>query len=277
MPNTMDSDAAPRFAARMTLDTDGGASLGETRVRLLEAIDRHGSINQAAKAVPLSYKAAWDAIDTLNNLAPQPLVERVTGGRQGGGTRLTDYGRRVVAMYRALESEYQTVLDRVAAHLPDAGASDVRAFRQLMRRASMRSSARNQFHGRIVGLRDGRVDYEVRLALDDATEIVAVITQASAENLGLAIGQEVLALVKSSSVLVATDRAMRVTARNQLWGEVSAVHPGAVNDEVVIALPGGRSVAAVVTHGSVEALGLVPGMAAGALFKSSAVILATYD
>lgn len=273
----MDSDAAPRFAARMTLDTDGGASLGETRVRLLEAIARHGSINQAAKAVPLSYKAAWDAIDTLNNLAPQPLVERVTGGRQGGGTRLTDYGRRVVAMYRALETEYQTVLDRVAAHLPDAGASDVCAFRQLMRRASMRSSARNQFHGRIVGLRDGQVDYEVRLALDDATEIVAVITRASAENLGLRIGQEVLALVKSSSVLVATDRAMRVTARNQLWGEVTAVHPGAVNDEVVIALPGGRSVAAVVTHGSVEALGLVPGMAAGALFKSSAVILATYD
>lgn len=270
--------AAPtRFAARMTLDTDGGASLGETRVRLLEAIAAHGSISQAAKAVPLSYKAAWGAVDTLNNLSPQPLVERVAGGRQGGGTRLTDYGRRVVAMYRALEAEYQAALDRVAAHLPDADVADVRAFRRLLRRTAVRASARNQFAGRVVGLRDGRVDHEVRLALDDTTEIVAVITKSSAENLQLAIGRELLALVKSSSVVVTTDRTLKLSTRNCLWGEVAAVHPGTVNDEVVVDLPGGRSVAAVVTHASVDALGLAPGVAVGAAFKSSSVILAALD
>ena len=54
--------------------------------RLLEAIDLYGSISQAAKHVPLSYKAAWDAVDAMNNLADTPLVERSTGGKAGGGT-----------------------------------------------------------------------------------------------------------------------------------------------------------------------------------------------
>ncbi|WP_119157026.1 TOBE domain-containing protein [Caldimonas tepidiphila] len=272
----MKTDPPARFAARMTLEAESGASLGETRVRLLEQIERLGSISQAARAVPMSYKAAWDAVDTLNNLAPQPLVERVSGGRQGGGTRLTDYGRRIVAMYRALEREYQAALDRLSAHLGDGGAGDIAAFRGLMQRVGMRSSARNQFLGRITGLRDGGVDYEVRLALDprEGIEIVAVITRASAENLGLAIGQEVFALVKSTSVMLCTERGLRLSARNRLWGEVSAVHEGSVNDEVCLALPGGRSIAAVVTHGSAEALGLKPGMPACALFKSSSVILA---
>ncbi|HYQ38030.1 MAG TPA: LysR family transcriptional regulator, partial [Pseudomonas sp.] len=135
---------ATRFLARMSLETDVGTALSDTRIRLLEEIALKGSINQAAKAVPLSYKAAWDAVDTMNNLAPEPLVERITGGRQGGGTRLTDYGRRIVAMYRALELEYQAALDRLSSRLDQVGAGDIQSFQRLMHRMSMKSSARNQ-------------------------------------------------------------------------------------------------------------------------------------
>lgn len=273
----MDEKLGQRFTGRVSLETGLGVSLGDTRVRLLEAIERLGSINQAARAVPLSYKAAWDAIDTLNNLAPQPLVVRATGGRQGGGTRLTDYGRKIVALYRALEEEYQAALDRVAGRLDQDGPADIQNFRHLLHRLAMKTSARNQFSGVISGLRDGRVDYEVRLALDPGTEIVSVITRASAEHLGLAIGQEVFAIVKSSSVLISTDRGLKLTARNQLWGTVVALHEGSVNDEVTVELPGGRSVTAVVTRGSREALELDLGQPACAVFKSSSVILATYS
>lgn len=268
---------ATRFLARMSLETDVGAALSDTRIRLLEEIERKGSINQAAKAVPLSYKAAWDAIDTMNNLAPEPLVMRVTGGRQGGGTQLTEYGRRIVAMYRALEIEYQAALDRLSARLHDVGVGDIRGFQNLMHRMSMKTSARNQFSGPITGLRDGGVDYEVRIRLDAQTEIAAVITKASAENLGLAIGKEVFALVKSSSVMLAIDPGMKLTARNQLWGEVAAIHEGPVNNEVTLMLPSGRSVTCVVTGDSCTALGIQPGVRACAFFKSSSVILAAYD
>lgn len=268
---------ATRFLARMSLETEIGAALSDTRIRLLEEIGHKGSINQAAKAVPLSYKAAWDAIDTMNNLAPEPLVVRVTGGRQGGGTRLTEYGQKVVAMYRALEIEYQAALDRLTERLNEAGGCDIRGFQKLMHRMSLKTSARNQFSGAITGLRDGGVDYEVRVRLDADTEIAAVITKASAENLGLTIGKEVFALVKSSSVMLSVDPGMRLTARNQFWGEVAEVHEGPVNNEVTLVLPSGRSLTCVVTGESCRALGIEPGAKACAFFKSSSVILAIYD
>ena len=78
-----------RLRGKLEVDTEFGTFLGDTRIRLLEAIDQHGSISQAAKAVPISYKAAWDAVDAMNNLADQPLVVRSTGGKNGGGTQLT--------------------------------------------------------------------------------------------------------------------------------------------------------------------------------------------
>ena len=62
---------------------------GPGRIALVACIAECGSITQAAKAIKMSCKAAWDAIDGLNNLAGEPLVERLTGGKGGGGTRLT--------------------------------------------------------------------------------------------------------------------------------------------------------------------------------------------
>ena len=267
---------AHRLRSRLEVDTEFGSFLGDTRIRLLEAIDKHGSISQAAKAVPLSYKAAWDAIDAMNNLADQPLVVRSTGGRNGGGTLLTEHGRKTVALYRALEAEYQAALDRLAASMNEGLAGDFQQFRQLLRRMSMKTSARNQFAGQIVGLREGHVDFEVRLRLDAENELVAVITRESAETLGLAIGMEINALVKSSSVLLLTDANIRTTARNHLWGEITRIHDGPVNSEIILALPGGRSVCAVITHDSVEKLGLAVGEQACAVFKASAVILCLY-
>ena len=270
---------AHRLRGRLEVDTEFGSFLGDTRIRLLEAIAVHGSISRAAKAVPLSYKAAWDAVDAMNNLAAQPLVLRSTGGKNGGGTQLTEHGRKTIALYRALEAQYQEALDRLAAGMKDGEASDYGEFRKLLRRLSMKTSARNQFAGRIVGLRAGQFDCEVRIRLDDegdGSEIVAVVTRESVETLGLALDMEISALIKSSSVLLLTDRALRTTARNQLWGVITRIHDGPVNAEVVLALPAGRSVCAVVTHDSVGRLGLAVGGEACAVFKASAVILCLY-
>ena len=95
----------PRLVGTLSVNTEVGAFLGDTRIRLLEAIGRHGSISRAAKAVPMSYKAAWDALDAMNNLADSPLVESAVGGRHGGGTHLTDFGHRLITLYRAVEEE----------------------------------------------------------------------------------------------------------------------------------------------------------------------------
>lgn len=266
----------PRLLSKLEVSTEFGAFLGDTRIRLLEAIEAHGSITQAARHVPLSYKAAWDAVDAMNNLAQQPLVARTTGGRQGGGTQLTDYGRRVVAMYRAVEQEYQLALDRLAQQMTvaaEGAGSSLRDFQHLLRGMAMRTSARNQFACTISGLREGDIDYEVYLRMEGGTQLVAIITRESAEQLGLVIGTEVFALVKASAVLLMTDRKLRTSARNHLWGTVQRVHDSVVNAEVVIDLGHGKSVTAVVTHESVRSLGIAEGSEVCAIIKSSNIIL----
>jgi molybdate transport system regulatory protein len=267
------SSAAPRLLGKLEVSTEVGTFLGDTRIKLLEAIEQHGSISQAAKHVPLSYKAAWDAVDAMNNLADQPLVERSTGGKHGGGTLLTDHGRKVIALYRAVEAEYQIALDRLMGQWSEMDGGNVRSFQQLLRRMAMRTSARNQFVCTVSGLREGEVDYEVYLRLDSQNELVAVITRDSAEQLGIEIGMEVIALVKASAVLLLTDAGLRTSARNHLWGTVQRVMDGPVNAEVVLDLGGGKTVTSVVTRESVGSLGLEVGQRACALFKSSSVIL----
>ena len=266
-----------RLRGKLEVETELGTFLGDTRIRLLESIDKHGSITKAAKAVPLSYKAAWDAIDTMNNLAERPLVSSAAGGRQGGGTALTDYGRQIVALYRAVESEYQIALDHLIDTMQSGQPSGIAQFRQLLRRMSMKTSVRNQFAGHVVGLRHGPLDCEVRLKLDDQNEIVAIITQESAEQMALAVGSEVNALVMSAAILLFKDRNIQTSARNHLAGTITRIHEGPVNAEVILDVGNGKTVSAVVTRDSIDRLGLSIGDEACAVFKASAVILSVYS
>ena len=275
------SGSARRWLGRLDLAAPGGALASARRIRLLEAIAEHGSITRAAKAVPLSYKAAWDAIDAMNNLAERPLVERSVGGRQGGGTRLTDAGRELVATYRAIETEQQRALDRLAApqrrgRTPSPERGDAQQLGLRLRRLAVRTSARNQFAGTVAQLRAGKVGVEVVVALDAQTHIVAGVTRESARSLGLEAGSAVLALVKASSVLLAVGDA-RTSARNHLSGTVSRVVTGPISAEVTLALPAGRSVTAGITRDSLDRLALAKGSPASALFKASSVILVALD
>ena len=242
---------------------------GSGRVGLLRAIAEQGSITHAAKAVGLSYKAAWDAVDTMNNIAGAPLVERSTGGRGGGSTRLTERGEQLVERFTHIAA----VHERFVRVLNDEAIDIARDF-DLLRMLNMKTSARNQFSGTVSAYKSGAVNDEIELTLPSGVRIVAIVTRESTESLGLKMGATAFALVKASSVIVATDLAdARLSARNQFEGTVSAVTPGAVNAEVVIDIGGGSSIAAVVTLSSVKALGLAPGAKATALFKASSVIV----
>lgn len=140
----------------------------------------------------------------------------------------------------------------------------------------MKTSARNQFTGKVVALKRGAVNDEVVLEIVGGQQIVATITRDSSDSLGLAVGVEAFALIKASSVIVATELGgVKLSARNCLSGTVSRVQPGAVNTEVSIELPGGGTIAAIVTKDSGEALALAAGAAASAIFKASSVIIGT--
>lgn len=273
----MDVTKLQRMIGRFGIDMAAGAFLGDTRIRLLEAIARTGSISQAAREVPLSYKAAWDAVDAMNNLADRAVVERVVGGRHGGGTVLTDYGHQVVTAYRALEAEYQVALDRVAESLATEDAADTAALRRMMRSVGVTTSARNQFVGPVTSLRAGDVTFEVGVRFDSHNEIVSHISRESAEQMHLNIGRELHAWVNASAVILLTDENLRLSARNRLWGEVSRIHAGPVAVEVALALPTGRSVSALITRDALTELELREGSRACAVFKASSVTLTAFD
>src|SRR6516165_6903225 len=85
-------------------ERDGQALLGPGRVELLEGIDRWHSISEAARRMGMSYRHAWLLVQGANEAAGEPLVVTATGGPRGGGARLTEPGRRAVAVYRELQA-----------------------------------------------------------------------------------------------------------------------------------------------------------------------------
>ena len=191
-----------------------------------EAIDKHGSISKAAKHIPLSYKAAWDALEDLNNLADQPFIQRSIGGAGGGGTRLTDYGRKLIAMFRAIEGEYQAAMDRLYDEAAVSGGTDKATFQRLLRRITLRTSARNQFFGTVSRVISGAVDAQVFMTLDDDCELEAQVTADSVMRLELAPGLEVVALVKAPAVFLLTGQNERTADTNYLSGVVSRINKG---------------------------------------------------
>jgi molybdate transport system regulatory protein len=239
---------------------------GASRVALLAKIAECGSITQAAKAIKMSYKAAWDAIDSMNNLAGVALVERVTGGKGGGGTRLTARGAQLVANFALIESAHARFVRQLGEQADDIS---------LLRRISMKTSARNQFSGTVTGVKRGSVNDEITLDVAGGQPLVAIVSQESTDDLGLVPGIEVFALIDASSIILLTGQnEARFSARNQIDGRISRIKMGAVNTEVVLALAGGGTLAATITNESATSMQLAEGSAATALFKASAVMLA---
>jgi molybdate transport system regulatory protein len=140
----------------------------------------------------------------------------------------------------------------------------------------MLTSARNQFSGTIKEVNIGAVNAEVLIGLKGGETLTASITKDSVDNLGLKSGKDVIALVKAPQIILVSDfGGYKLSARNQLAGEVTEVKSGAVSAEVDIKLKGGDLMAATVTNESVENLGIKKGQAITAVFKAGAVILAT--
>ena len=250
---------------------DGQKLGGQDRVALLAAIAATGSITSAAKAVGMSYKGAWDAIEAMNNLAGEPLLERVAGGKGGGGTRLTARGAQLVENFRKIDEEHR----KFVAHLSGQSHALADDF-LLIQRMKMKTSARNQFSGKVVDLKEGAVNDEITLEIQGGQRIVAAITRDSSDSLSLTIGAEAFALIKASSVIVVAEMGTaRLSARNQLAGKVTRLQAGAVNTEVSIELGGGGVIAAIVTRESGDALALQVGSEVSAVFKASSVIIGT--
>lgn len=237
---------------------------------LLEAIEATGSINKAARTAGYSYKGAWLLLETAAGLAQEPLMQRATGGRGGGGSRLTPTAKAMIAAWHELQRRHRAFL-----RTQDDWLVQQPALAGMFRRLAMKTSARNQFAGTINRVDAGPVSTQVRVALRGGSELHATLSTTSAERLQLRKGVEAIALVKASEVMLVTDAEdHRLSARNQLAGVVSRVQKGAVTSLVALTLPGGSVVTASVTNDAVASMRLAAGVPAMAVFKGYAVMLA---
>jgi molybdate transport system regulatory protein len=103
--------------AVLKIEFPQGVRLGPGKVRLLECIAETGSISAAARLMEMSYRRAWLLIDELNGIFGKPVVETAAGGSGGGGARVTDFGKRVVVIFRGLEKEAEALVKASMAQL----------------------------------------------------------------------------------------------------------------------------------------------------------------
>ena len=209
-----------------------GNNASDKRIDILRRIGETGSISEAARSAGVSYKAGWQAIETLTNLAGLPLVEKVVGGSGGGGAQLTETGRRLLQasdLLNAARSEVIATLNR---------QSEANGSFNGLTLLSVRTSMRNQLPCRVKSL--GRRSPSVRVAMElpDGAVLYATITSESAQLLGLHPGQEVIALCKATAVAVAAQLAPRA-GFNTLAGVVTRSSPTARGGETGLQLQSG--------------------------------------
>jgi len=148
------------LSSALTLEMLGKPFLLEKRIVLLHAIKKHGSISKAAKAVPMSYKSAWEAVDMMNSLSPEPIVCREAGGKDGGGTTITEYGETLLKNYALLKEEHTRFLRRLS-ELTDVENGTF----ETIGRLAMQLSARNQIQAEVLSIESNNVNANVVLRL----------------------------------------------------------------------------------------------------------------
>lgn len=103
---------------RVWVDGAEGTFLGFGRAELLERIKLYGSISEAAKSMNMSYRHAWGLVESMNSQAKAPLVETATGGKGGGGARLTDSGEKAVWFFREFQKRFKQFLEQEMKAFP---------------------------------------------------------------------------------------------------------------------------------------------------------------
>lgn len=240
-----------------------GHAPSDKRLEVLRRVAESGSISQAAREAGISYKAAWQAIDTLTGLSGVALVERTVGGSGGGGARITAQGLELLALADDLARSRAAVLARHAGRsrsLPAAGLG-------------VQTSMRNQVPARVDAVEPfakGDPLVQIRLRIEGGHGLTSTITRESADLLGLRPGVAVLLLCKATAVGVSVTGPDPASGSCPLPGRVLRVARGQQQDEVTLQLDGGATWVGFAAH----PFSRRKGQSAVAAVASSALVIA---
>lgn len=257
----------PKIDATLSLRSGDRFLVGRDRIKLLEAIAKHGSISKAAKAVGYSYKTAWDSVDAINNLLPSSaFLTKMGGAGGGGGAQVTEEGRRLIDTFYKIENK----LARLSSRISETGLQGDED--TLLFTFGARISSRNAFLCMIEKIKKGPVDVDLQLRLNSGAVITAVLTNAAADELELATGRDVLALVKAYAIKLAEKPT--AGAVNNMSGNVTRLIKGPNNWEVLLDIGLGKTLTTVIPVEEAEKLSVARGQTLVAHFSPQDVIIA---
>jgi len=254
------------LSSALTLEMLGKPFLLEKRIVLLHAIDEHGSISKAAKAVPMSYKSAWEAVDMMNSLSPEPIVCRETGGKDGGGTTITEYGERLLENYALLKDEHTRFLTRLS-ELTNIQSGTFKTIGRL----AMQLSARNQIQAEVLNIDSHDVNTKIGLKLKGGQVLSVVVTQEAVENLHLEVGEVVTAIFKSSAVVPYVGA--NLAQGNILEGSISKIEKDEKNIKILIDIGSHDKIVSVISKKSLEGIAISEGKPIEVKIKSHDIML----
>lgn len=103
--------------ARLWIEETNGPFLGIGKIWLLENIQKTGSITNAAKEMKMAYRQAWQLVEEMNQRAENPLVEKLLGGKGGGGARLTEAGEKAIQTFKEIEKRIKNFAEKETKNL----------------------------------------------------------------------------------------------------------------------------------------------------------------
>jgi len=232
-----------KLDGRFWLTKNGESFLGSGRIELLRQIEITGSMNAAAKEMKMSYKAAWERVNSMNELADKPLIERKTGGKGGGGTKLTPYAYELIATYEKLDALHRQFIERFseASDSPEHLA-------KILNRLFLTTSARNQLLCKIVDIEYDNIYAKITMQLNETQKLISTITAKSMKNMNLNIGDEVYSIIKSSDVAVSKESLAGSTGTNIIQTELLQVQSNEFQSELRLKIDEKKELIAVVSH-----------------------------
>lgn len=189
------STDTPAFHCSLSLHA-GRGYLDESRLRLLQEVQRNGTLSAAADRLGISYKTAWSWLDSMGNAASGPLVESVQGGAHGGTSRLTELGETLLQQYEALCRRHRSFMES----LGNEGEKPLDNVESFLRRMSIHTSARNQLHGTVERIWGDNIQAWVDVRIGSIALVTARVARSSIQDLGLDTGSTITTLTKATCV-----------------------------------------------------------------------------
>jgi len=252
-----------KLDSSLWMDKDDRGFLGKGRIELLKQIDKYGSLAKAAKAMKMSYKAAWDSLNEMKELSDEDLIISNSGGKGGGGSKLTTKAQNYIKIYELLFQTQQNFLKSI-----ESCSDDLDELEHFLQRTSLRTSARNQLFGTVSKIKKERINSLLTISINNSLHVNTSITNESIKELGITKGKKVYVLVKAPWIKLSHEK-----NENGLEGIVSKIKKEKNMVEATIKINDKLTLTSILSLCEFEALHVNKNDKINASFKPSDTII----